>query len=617
MSQVFDAVVIGAGHAGIEATRALSAMGKSVGLLTFDENKIGAMSCNPAIGGVAKSHLVKEIDALGGLMGMVADSAAIQARRLNMNKGPAVRSTRLQCDKDRYVRSMIAEVRSLPGVSILSVEAASIDKLACANASSGDEWAVRTKCGLSIIARAIIVTTGTFMRGLMFCGDDRQAGGRVGDKASSSLSESIENFGHLLTRLKTGTPARLKASTINFSKLERQWGDPELRRFSWREPKEKLPQLCCYVTYTNERTHEIIQANFDKSPLFSGEIVGTGPRYCPSIEDKVRRFSDRNRHQIFLEPEGIDSDSIYPNGMSTSLPKETQLEFLRSIAGLENVELLRPGYAVEYDSIDPTTLRANLMSKFADGIFFAGQVNRTSGYEEAAAQGLWAGIGAAQYLSNRDAIVPQRSRSYIETLVDDLTTKGSAEPYRMFTSRSEYRLVLREDNAHSRLYMLADSLGLISDEQKTAFELLNIEIESGRQYLEGHRIRVGPDRVISMMEYLKRPSIRWEELSLPGIAHISDRSIESLEVEAKYDGYLSRQEAEISSLDKMANWFIDPKFKVEDVPSLSAEIIEKFNAKKPKTVKELAGISGISPTALILIAKHAGRVRNVPRETVS
>jgi tRNA uridine 5-carboxymethylaminomethyl modification enzyme len=598
----FDAVVVGGGHAGIEAARALTSMGQRVALVTMDASKLGAMSCNPAIGGVAKSHLVSEIDALGGLMGYVADSAAIQARRLNMNKGPAVRSTRLQCDKDRYVRTMTQELRMIPNLRIIQGEVSALKK-------SSKNWDLVLKNGTQFMTRAAIITTGTFMRGLMFCGEERKEGGRVGDGAAKFLSEFLCELGHSLSRLKTGTPARLNAKTINFSNLEQQWGDPEIRRFSWRDPKEKLPQLCCYITHTSERTHEIIRANFDKSPLFSGDIVGLGPRYCPSIEDKIKRFADRERHQIFLEPEGLDTDSIYPNGLSTSLPSDVQLEFMRSIRGLERVEFIRPGYAVEYDTIDPTDLHYSFMSKFQEGLFFAGQVNRTSGYEEAATQGMWAGINAALYLQEKDFVYPNRSRSYTETLVDDLTSKGTQEPYRMFTSRSEYRLVLREDNAQERLFELGVELGLLTEAQKKQHSKNLAEIEKGREFLENNRIRVSKDRVQSYMEHLKRPEINWESFSIPEASFISDKAVEKLEVEAKYDGYLSRQESEISALQKLGSSLLDPSFNIEELSSLSLEVIEKYKAHNPKSVLELSKISGIPPTAVLMIARAAGRSR--------
>ena len=592
----FDAVVVGAGHAGIEAARACTAMGHRVALVTMDQNKIGAMSCNPAIGGVAKSHLVAEIDALGGLMGQAADAAGIQGRRLNMNKGPAVRSNRQQCDKSFYVRTISKLVREFPDIQILEGEVTSLIK------NSDKTWSVQAN-GIELKVRVVIVTTGTFMRGLMFCGEDRNAGGRVGDKPANFLSSSLESIGHKLTRLKTGTPARLKAETINFKILEQQWGDGELRRYSWRSPTHKLPQVCCYITHTSERTHEIIRANFHRSPLFVGEIVGAGPRYCPSIEDKVKRFADRSRHQIFLEPEGLNTNSIYPNGMSTSLPADVQLEFLRSIVGLENVEVLRYGYAVEYDTINPTDLHSSFMSKFVEGLFIAGQVNRTSGYEEAAAQGLWAGLNAGLFLQDKPALRPDRSRSYLETLVDDLTSKGTEEPYRLFTSRSEYRLILREDNAQERMFNLGVTLGLIGEKQKAAHRASLAELQRGREVLDKARLRVGPDKMISYAEYLRRPEVKWEDLDVTGV---SDKAVERLEVESKYHGYLPRQLEEIAALKRFADWTIDPNFKIEALSSIPNEVVEKFKFYRPQNVLQLSKISGISPTAIIMIANAAG-----------
>ena len=608
----FDAIVIGGGHAGVEATRALSARGFEVGLVTLDPEKIGAMSCNPAIGGVAKSHLVFEIDALGGWMGACADSNSIQSRRLNLNKGPAVRSTRVQCDKDRYAKTMSKWVRSLSNVRIIAGEAARIIY------SHGMVSGLELKDGVKLESRAVLVTAGTFMRGLMFCGEERKSGGRFGDTAADILTMSIVEGGHAVSRLKTGTPARLRASSVNFSKAsEIQWGDPEQRRFSWRKPRSCLPQLSCYMVHTNERTHEIIRANFDRSPLFSGDIQGVGPRYCPSVEDKIKRFPERLRHQIFLEPEGLNSDSIYPNGLSTSLPADVQLSFLRSIIGLETCELIRPGYAVEYDTINPLELGDGLMSRFSPGLFFAGQVNRTSGYEEAAAQGLWAGIGAGLYLKSEEALKAKRSRSYIETLVDDLVTKGTDEPYRLFTSRSEYRLLLREDNAHDRLLALGDSLGLVSSEQLENYRTLELETASLKKRVQSERKRLSADRVLSLYEYLKRPEILWEDLAAEMDLLGCDRALERIEIEAKYSGYLEKQESELRQLENIQGWAIDDTVDLRTIKTLSHEVLEKCLFHKPKNIAELASISGITPAAVLAIAKAAGRKAGgfVSRET--
>ncbi len=427
----------------------------------------------------------------------------------------------------------------------------------------------------------------------------------------------MESAGHQLTRFKTGTPARLKASSIRWEGLTQQWGDPEKRQFSWRVPSYRLPQLSCYITHTNERTHEVIRANFGRTPLFSGEIKGVGPRYCPSVEDKVRRCPDRERHQIFLEPEGLNTESVYPNGMSTSLPADVQLEFLRTIAGLENVELLRPGYAVEYDTIDPTELTRGFMSIYIDGLFLAGQVNRTSGYEEAAAQGLWAGINAGLWLEGKEALVPDRSRSYMETLADDLVSMGTQEPYRMFTSRSEYRLHLREDNAHERLFDLGMELSLLTEDQKKWFDAMQRGLHEALSSLQTHRHRLDKDRVVSLFDYLKRPEVAWEDLSLELDAGWDDRVLERVEVKAKYEGYLAKQEQEIEQLRRVREWALDPSVNLRGTPGLSAEVVEKFEAHRPRSVYELGRISGMTPAALLTIVRLAGRGSgSVSRETL-
>ncbi len=614
----FDAVVIGGGHAGVEASRVLAARGFKTALITFDRNKIGAMSCNPAIGGVAKGHLVYEIDALGGMMGKTADRNSIQGRRLNMNRGPAVRSTRVQCDKDLYAKTLSAEMAEQKNLTIVVGEAKSILMFN----SSRELKGVRLGDGSEVLARSVLVTSGTFMGGLMFCGEDRSVGGRIGEKASNGLSDSIAELGHSIFRLKTGTPARLKASSINFSKLEKQWGDPELRRFSWRPVENRLPQLCCYLTYTSERTHDVIRSNFSRSPLFSGDIAGVGPRYCPSVEDKVKRFPERERHQIFLEPEGLSTDSIYPNGLSTSLPADVQLEFLKTIDGLERVELLRPGYAVEYDAMDPTELNCGFMSKNVPGLFFAGQINRTSGYEEAASQGLWAGINASRWLLGQEARRPRRDRSYIETLVDDLTRIGTKEPYRMFTSRSEYRLLLREDNAMERLFQLAVEESLLSPEQIAFHEQRMSAVASGRDTLSKARIRLSADRVIGLWDYLRRPEVTWESLLESGydLGTLPDEVLERIEVEAKYEGYLGRQERELVELSKMDSLLLGNLGEMSLVNGVSTEVREKVLRARPRSVLELSRISGVTPAAVLAISRKYAQSpdsRVVSRETES
>lgn len=610
--QDFDAVVIGAGHAGVEAAAALGRRGFRTALISFDRLKVGAMSCNPAIGGVAKSHLVFEVDALGGLMGQCADLASIQSKRLNLKKGPAVRSTRSQCDKDFYARTMSAWMSDYPNVELVEAEVAGFHW-------SGDKRieSVSLKDGSIMRTRCVVLTAGTFMRAVMFMGSERSSGGRLGDRAASTLSQSIEETGHSLTRLKTGTPARLDSRSIDFSKLEKQWGDPERRRFSWKKPKTTLPQVCCHMTYTNERTHEVIRANFHRSALFSGEIQGVGPRYCPSVEDKIKRFPERPRHQVFLEPEGIATPLVYPNGMSTSLPLDVQLEFLRTMEGLENVELLKPGYAVEYDCLDPTELNYSFMSKNIEGLFTAGQVNRTSGYEEAASQGLWAGIQASLWLEEAEFLKPDRSRSYMETLVDDLTTVGSLEPYRMFTSRSEYRLNLREDNAPERMHDLGLALGLLSTEQIVDYNAMRGSLASETASLGLKRVRLDKDRVVSVLDVLKRPEVSWESLELAELDGCDERVLERIEVDAKYSGYLKKQEAEIKELRIARELLLDPDVSLRGLSGLSEEVIEKFEAHRPESVFELSRISGITPAAVLLISRAAGRrsVGDVSRET--
>ena len=618
-SSHFDAVVIGGGHAGVEALRALCAMGHRTALVSLDTAKIGAMSCNPAIGGVAKSHLVYEIDALGGQMGWGADLAGIQSRRLNLNKGPAVRSTRVQCDKDVYAQNMSEWAQRLEFAELVLGEASGLI------IDNGSLAGVRLRDGSQIFARVVVVSAGTFMRGLMFCGTERNSGGRFGDSAAELLSQDLLNIGHGLKRLKTGTPARLDAKSIDFGRCARQWGDPEQRKFSWRKSSAKLPQLCCYLTHTSEKTHDIIRRNFSLSPLFSGDIQGVGPRYCPSVEDKVKRFPERDRHQIFLEPEGLNTNSIYPNGLSTCLPASVQLEFLRSIEGLERVELLRPGYAVEYDTVNPTELLPSFMSSRLEGLFFAGQVNRTSGYEEAAAQGLWAGLNAGLLLRDQPSLKPDRSRSYMETLADDLTSVGTEEPYRMFTSRSEYRLLLREDNAAERMHALGISLGLIAEEQRAHHESLLFEVRSKRELLLNTRKRLDVDRVVSLFEYLKRPEVSWESFG-PEIEgnELSDLALEKLEVEAKYSGYLHRQEQELIELKRISQWRLSSDFDYSSLAGISTEILEKIERMKPTSVADLASISGMTPGAILAVARRAGRTAGaalggegiVSRETV-
>ena len=607
--QKFDAIIVGAGHAGIEAARALAMSKFKIAVVTLDLKKVGALSCNPAIGGVAKSHLVHEIDALGGLMGHCADKVSIQSRRLNMRKGPAVRATRVQCDKDLYSIEVSKLLQQHTNITFIQDECSSFQT------KNNKLTKIIFKSGLELETRALLITAGTFMRGLMFIGKEQSVGGRFGDKAADSLSESIIDSGHSLTRLKTGTPARLDTNTINYEILNEQWGDEKRKHFSWRAFENNLKQICCHITYTNERTHDYIKKHIKESALYGGDIVGVGPRYCPSVEDKVLKFPDKSRHQIFLEPEGLNTDFVYPNGMSTSLPVEHQINFLRTIEGLEKVELKRPGYAVEYDTIDPTTLEYSLMSQSTEGLFFAGQVNRSSGYEEAAAQGLWAGLQCLQFLSNKAMIYPDLTRGYIDTLIYDLTTKGSDEPYRLFTSRSEYRLHLRSDNAFERYFDLGKSLDLIDSDQINYFEQQVEEYKTVKNNASQHKIRLSQDKVITLLDFLKRPEVTWQSAMDQFDSSIYSQSVlEKLEVDVKYAGYLKRQEVDIRQLRK--NDSLSIASGVDKIQGLSIEVKEKLIKYQPKTIAELKLISGITPAAIIQIIRFSKK-NHVSRETIS
>lgn len=611
--QTFDVIVIGAGHAGIEASAAAARLGCETLLLTQNLDTIGQMSCNPAIGGLAKGHMVREIDALGGMMAENSDATGIQFRMLNANKGPSVRAPRAQCDKKAYQFRMKALLEATPRLRLMQGNVAKL-----LGTPDGIEGIV-TNLGLAIRGKSVVVTTGTFMRGLLHVGQQNQAGGRMGDSVST-LSDNLRELGFEVGRFKTGTPCRLNARSIDFSRCERQDGDVPPPLFSYGEDDFDaidqpftlnrrtggvfhVEQMPCWITYTNERTHEIIRANLSLSPMYSGKIEGVGPRYCPSIEDKVVRFAEKPQHQLFLEPEGRQTGEIYVNGLSTSLPFEVQYAFIRSVPGLEKAEILRPGYAVEYDYCPPTQLDQTLQTRLVPGLFFAGQINGTSGYEEAAAQGLIAGANAALKVLEKPAFNLQRSEAYIGVLIDDLVTKGTQEPYRMFTSRAEFRLLLRQDNADLRLSPKAFATGLIGALPWRRVAIRETEIRQAKALAASTRYQG-----IRLDQLLKRPEFTVNQLP-DDLAKQFPRSVwDQVETDSKYEGYIRRQEDAITRAARAESKAIPTAINYANILGLRAEALQKFNKIRPGTLGQAGRISGITPADIALLSIYLEKV---------
>lgn len=614
----YDVIVVGGGHAGTEAALAAARTGCKTLLLTHNTDTVGVMSCNPAIGGIGKSHLVKEIDALGGAMARATDQAGIQFRTLNSRKGPAVRATRAQADRALYRTAIRNIVENQDNLDIF--QASCDDLIVQGDGVGSTACGVVTNTNMRIHATTVVLTAGTFLGGLIHIGMENHKGGRAGDPPSIALSERLREMPFNVGRLKTGTPARIDRRSVDFSVMQEQPGDTPLPVMSFMGSVEEHPeQVSCYITHTNEQTHDIIRNNLDRSPMYAGVIEGVGPRYCPSIEDKVMRFADKDSHQIFVEPEGLNSNELYPNGISTSLPFDVQLDLIHSMKGFENAHITRPGYAIEYDYFNPQDLKHSLETKFVNNLFFAGQINGTTGYEEAGAQGLLAGTNAALRALEKDAWIPRRDQSYIGVLVDDLITMGTKEPYRMFTSRAEYRLVLREDNADLRLTEVGRNLGLVDDERWAAFSAKKEGIEREAERLKTTWVQAGTDeakkledmgeaaiaREYNLHDLLKRPGLNYSQVANLKGESVEDAQVaEQVEIQAKYDGYIARQLEEIEQLRRYENTKLPTDLEYDAIGGLSNEVKQKLQTVQPETLGVASRISGVTPAAISQILIH-------------